>query len=686
MNSLKKIKPICFLCCGLLLASGWFCGSVQAQITRQYSSYFGGSGWDDIFGASVNNEGTTYYIGTSQSPNLGTTASALQRNHAGGKDAFVAAVDKDGVLLWSTFLGSLATEEDAWAIAATPDDRFLYVAFSSTATTFPFISPTGQQPANGGNKDVVLVKLRKNGTLMWGTFLGGSGNDLPYRISVTQTGGVLVTGETASANFPTSNALQNSLVGAKDGFVAKYEDNGNLLMSTFLGGSGEEQVYDACETKDGGIILVGHTETPFLNSPKRPYSGAGDLFLVGISPSYTYVYGTYLGGSAAEAGTEWPGVEIDNNGNAYVVGRTSSTNYPTLKAIQATNGGGTDGVVSCLSASGDLVWSTYFGGSGDDEFTSIDIQNELLFIGGSSYSPSMSQITTTSAFQQNNGGSGDGYFAAMRTDGTVAYASFYGGDGLDEIHDISILNGYLSFAGHSAGSNFPVQNAIQTSSGGSFDGQLVLFTTAPFIATLSGQADASDCTTDDGGITIQISPAEPGTPPYDISLDGGNSWPSARTNLTANGSNQLVLTNVPWGTYVIHVRDALGVKSQAGTVQLGGCELFICMQSGDNRLQIPEVAGATSYDWTTTLGTIQSGQGTRTIYLNTEGIAAAVTGEVCVLPQGPGCASPPVCVDVQTMCDREYCDNGLDDDGDNLVDCIDQDCPTANAILRVSQN
>ncbi|MFK8056079.1 MAG: SBBP repeat-containing protein [Saprospiraceae bacterium] len=686
MSSLNITRSAVLTGLFLLLSSSWFCASIQGQITRQYSSYYGGSGWDDIFGASVNNEGTTFYVGTSDSPNLGTTASALQRYHQGGKDAFVSAVDKDGVLLWSTYLGSAGEEEDMWAIAATPDDRFLYVAFSSSAASLPFVSPTGEQPANGGNKDVVLVKLRKNGTLMWGTFLGGSGNDLPYRISVTQSGGVLVTGETASSNFPTDNALQNTLVGTSDGFIAKYADHGELLMSTFLGGSGDEQVYDASETNEGGIIVVGHTETPFLNSPKRPYSGAGDLFVVSMTPTYSYAYRTYLGGSDAEAGTEWPGIEVDKAGNAYIVGRTSSSNYPTLQAIQTTKGGGTDGVVSCLSSTGDLTWSTYFGGTGDDEFTAIDMQNDLLFIGGSTYSSSMPQITAASAFQQTNGGSGDGFFTAMRTDGTVAYASFYGGNGIDEIHDITILNGFLSFAGHSAGTNFPVVNAVQISNGGSFDGQLVMFKTDPFSAALSGQADASDCDTDDGQITIQLSAAELGTPPYDVSIDNGTTWPSGRTDLTANASNQVILSDIPWGTYVLKIRDALGTQSNVGQVQIKGCEMFICMQSGENRLQIPEVIGATSYTWTTTLGTIQSGQGTRTIFLNTTGIATATTGEVCVQPEGPGCAAPAVCVDVQTMCDREYCNNGIDDDGDSLIDCEDGECPGANAVVRINAN
>jgi len=561
----------------------------------------------------------------------------------------------------------------------------LYVAFSSTASSLAFVAPTSEQPSNAGNKDVVIVKLRKNGTLMWATFLGGTSDDVPYRLNITKSGGLIITGQTSSADFPTASAIQNSKNGASDGFAAKFDESGILEMSTYIGGSGDEIVFEACETSNCGIALVGHTETPFLNSPNRPYSGAGDLFVVKLSPTYAYDYGTYLGGSAAELGTEWPGIRTDISDQVYIVGQTNSSDYPTASAVQSSKGGGTDGVVSALTTDGDLAWSTYYGGSADDKFTSIEIKNGLLYLGGTTNSTNIPHITSSSAFQQNSGGSGDGFFTTLRANGTVAYSSYYGGNGDDEISDITFREGFLSFAGHSAGSNFTILNATQSTNAGGLDGQLVLFQAAPLSASMSSDEDASDCSTNDGEITIQLSASELGTPPYDVSIDDGRSWESSRTNLTPNASNQLTLTNIPWGTYIVKVRDALGMQSGAGTVQIKGCVLLMCMQSGDNRLQLPEVEGATNYQWTTTVGSIQSGQGTRTIFINTTSMNTGDLGEVCVQAEGPGCDGPAVCVDIQKMCQREYCNNGIDDDGDSLIDCADEECPKGNSVVRVSQ-
>jgi len=408
--------------------------------------------------------------------------------------------------------------------------------------------------------------------------------------------------------------------------------------------------------------------------------------VVSLSPTFTYTYGTYLGGNGAEDGTQWPGIAIDGEDRAYVVSSTTSSNYPVLSAIQATKAGGRDATISCLDEQGTLTWSTYFGGSADDEFTSITHHNGLLFLGGSTMSGSISHITTSTAFQASSGGSGDGMFAVMRTDGTVANASFYGGNGNDKIHDIDIRNGHLTFAGPAVGTNFPVFNATQSSSGGGTDGQLVLFDTDAFSAIIVNDVDASDCDANDGEITIELSSGELGTPPYDVSINNGFSFESSRSNLTANSTNQLSLTNIPWGTYVIKVRDAMGRQSRAGALQIKGCILLMCMESGENRLQLPEVVGATSYLWTTTAGTIDSGQGTRTIYINTTSMNTGDFGEVCVQAQGAGCDAPIVCVDIQKMCSREYCNNGVDDDGDNLVDCADEECPGANAAVRITQN
>src|SRR5262249_46905062 len=112
--------------------------------------------------------------------------------------------------------------------------------------------------------------------LSYSTYLGGSGNEEILGIAVDPAGNAYVTGSTLSANFPTSNPLQASAGGNGDAFIAKFDPSGNLIYSTYVGGSGGEDGF---------------------------------------------------------------GIAIDSSGNAYVTGDTSSTNFPTVKALQPSSGG-----------------------------------------------------------------------------------------------------------------------------------------------------------------------------------------------------------------------------------------------------------------------------------------------------------------------------------------------------------
>src|SRR5262249_27547893 len=143
-------------------------------------------------------------------------------------------------------------------------------------------------------------------TLVFSTFLGGSGDDQGWGIAVDASGNIYLTGSTSSMNFPTANPLQGASGGGYDAFVAKLSASGSSLL-----------------------------------------------------------FSTYLGGSTDDSGND---IAVDGSGNTYVTGHAQSTNFPTQSALQPTSGGGlADAYVAKLNASGSsLLFSTFLGGSSDD--------------------------------------------------------------------------------------------------------------------------------------------------------------------------------------------------------------------------------------------------------------------------------------------------------------------------------
>jgi Bacterial Ig-like domain (group 3)/Beta-propeller repeat len=206
-------------------------------------------------------------------------------------------------------------------------------------------------------------------TLIYSTYLGGNLHDVGFGIAVDSVGNAYVTGYTDSSNFPTMNPLQPANDAGGDAFVAKIAPSGSALVySTYLGGSGSDLGYGIAADSAGNAYVTGYTTStnfPTMN-PLQPANGGGyDAFVVKLnSAGSALVYSTYLGGSGNDYGE---GIAVDSAGNAYLEGRTGSTNFPTMNPWQAANGGGADAFVAKLNSAGSaLVYSTYLGGSGNE--------------------------------------------------------------------------------------------------------------------------------------------------------------------------------------------------------------------------------------------------------------------------------------------------------------------------------
>jgi len=293
----------------------------------------------------------------------------------------------DPVLLYATYLGG--SGDDLGLGIAVDDDGSAYVAGTTTSLNFP-TTPAIFQPANAGSQDVFVTKLNRSGTeLIYSTYLGGSGNEATVSavgLAVDKNGNAYVTGNTTSSDFPTTpGAFQSAFAGGPsdtplDTFVTKLNHTGTaLIYSTYLGGSDGFDVGFAITVDDtGNAYVTGPTNS--TNFPTTPGAfqpafagGFADTFVTKLNRRGTaLVYSTYLGGSSSfDSGRD---IAVDDTGNAYVLGDTGSSDFPTTPgAFQpAFAGGFADTFVTKLNGTGTaLVYSTYLGGNGTD-FTNVN--------------------------------------------------------------------------------------------------------------------------------------------------------------------------------------------------------------------------------------------------------------------------------------------------------------------------
>ena len=262
-------------------------------------------------------------------------------------------------------------------------------------------------------------------TLVYSTYLGGSGSDVGLGIAVDTGGSAYLTGQTGSTNFPTASPLQAAKGGGNDAFIAKLNAAGTALVySTYLGGSSDDGGYGIAVDTGGSAYLTGITgSTNFPTaSPLQAANGGGtDAFAAKLNAAGTaLVYSTYLGGSNSDVGR---GIAVDAGGSAYLTGETLSANFPTASPLQAANGGLNDAFAAKLNAAGTaLVYSTYLGGSSQDIGWGIAVD-----AGGSAYLTGYTVSTnfpTASPLQAANGGSNDAFVAKIVTPTAVSLRSF----------------------------------------------------------------------------------------------------------------------------------------------------------------------------------------------------------------------------------------------------------------------
>ncbi|MDR2877009.1 MAG: SBBP repeat-containing protein [Chromatiales bacterium] len=428
-----------------------------------YLTYLSGDGTDVARAIVVDNAGRAYIAGQTTSANffplVGTLGLSSASFGGGDSDAFVARLDANGQLAFSSYLGG-ERADDATALALDTDQN-LYVAGSTNSDEFwPVRAITSATPYQSQRKadtgqealcvslnrsdchpaDGFLIKLSNQNVpaLIYATYLGGTGPDGIFALAVNAEGSAIVGGGTGSADFPIVNrdqTLQPALaVGgassgtAIDGFVARIAPDGALEYATYIGGTALDRVQGLALDETGNIFLTGITSSRV--TPGQQFSQDGfpvtdgsfhgggqfDAFLTKLSPDgRTRLYSTYLGGKGDDQGTA---IALDSQGRPVVVGETSSSDFilfPTVaQAWQWRLLGETDGFVALYAAAANppnRLMSSYLGGTGVDRLNAVVVDAQgVVHVAGSTGSINPSLVA---ARQDELQGALDVYYAGI---------------------------------------------------------------------------------------------------------------------------------------------------------------------------------------------------------------------------------------------------------------------------------
>ncbi len=449
------------------------------------STFLGGGGNDAAYGVAVDDAGSVYVSGSTESPDFPVTAPVqafLVQGDGPRSDAFVAKLNPDGSgFAYSTFLGGRARDV-AYGIALGRDGS-AYVSGSTESTDFPLARPV-QKAYGGGGTDAFVSKLSPQGAvLQYSTYLGGTGADSSRGIGADPAGNAYLTGTTTSNDFPTAGPPLQPTPSKPDdtaAFVTKVNATGDAwAYSTYLGGTGDDHGTAIAVAATGDVFVVGDTRSPDfpVARPFQPRAGAPpgpttvppDAFVVKLPAAGAPVtYSTYLGGFESDMAT---GVDIDASGAAYVTGSTGSSNFPLVQAVQINKRGEYDAFVSKLNPAGSaLMYSTFLGGSDSDGAAAITVADD----GGASVTGTVASndFPTVKPFQAAKGGGFiDGFVASYTPSGSaVTQASFFGGRDDDQGTAIAARgSGTLYVAGYTGSPDFPVVNPLRPTRGGAGD-------------------------------------------------------------------------------------------------------------------------------------------------------------------------------------------------------------------------
>ena len=473
------------------------------------SMYVGGSARDIINAITHDSSGFLYVAGQTDSTDFPIVGSSAQAAYGGNTDVFVAKIDPNAQdIVYSTYIGGSGNESlGGLAVDAQGD---IYIAGTTSSSDLVTVNPFQTAIGTNAISNVFLAWITSGGNLAYCSYLGGTGTDVAGSVALDSKGNVWMIGSTTSTNFPLLNPQQNAIFGLQDMFIAGFNPNqsgaNSLLYSTYLGGEGFDVGLGITVAPDGSLWIAGGTYSRQIAidglSYQPTYRGEGDAYVAHVDPTMGangVLYATYIGGSGQDVANK---IVLDPAGRVIVTGYTLSADFPvTSDGVQSQYGGDTDVFLSIIdpsvtsSRAAQLVYSTYFGGTGGD--VPYDLKQDstgALYVAGYTLSPGLP--TTSTALQSAYDGSLDAFVLKLDPSNAggegIDYFSYLGTDGLQVGYGVDYdSSGKIYLAGSTTGPIFDALGGIaRTTSAGDITG---------FIAGFQGPPAASASSTGQSG-------------------------------------------------------------------------------------------------------------------------------------------------------------------------------------------
>jgi gliding motility-associated-like protein len=653
-----------------------------------WGTYFGGNKGSEGVAISTDSTGNVFVLGNTDSHDLPThpygTLAYFQgvyggANNGGGfGDAFLLKFANGGQLLWATYFGGSAIDQ-AKSMKCDLNGN-IFITGLTYSNNFPIKNPGGNAYVDstngftGQSQDIFIAKFSNDGQYRWGTYYGSNDTDVPSALDTDPSGNVYVTGSTNSVAFPTFNPgsgafFQGNFGGGipayNDGFILKFSNNGQRLLATYFGGTGEDSPLSIACDPNGNTYFCGNTSSPNLpvsNFNNGAYyqtinavAGMNSCgFILRLNSICQKTWCTFLGGCCADRANS---IVCDKSGNLFLGGYSGSNNFPLVNP-----GNGTFFLASNLMASSvickfnsqcQMVWSTFFGTFAGGGFPKLAIGHcdELyLTLATTPY------CTACPPMQLLNPGNGayydstynndqttsppDIFIAAFTNSGVQRWGTFFGGAGADQSMLISADKfGNVFYTGEQGSLNYYnaadfqsyTSTCIVNPGNNAFHQALPISGTPNFpkrscvIGKFTGSSLNVNYTTSGCGNTNTAN----------IQVNGG--WgPYSYTWST--GSNSNALTNVPAGLYSVLATDKFFGCTTNQNLFLGTTTITVSINSPSSTVcqgnsAILSASGANTFSWS------PSNSLTNTTGNSVTATPSISTVYTLVASNGPGCNS-----------------------------------------------
>jgi len=378
------------LCC--LLAP---CTSAPGAQTMSlaWSTYLGGQAQDMGWSMTMAPDGSVLLVGETYSPDFPATVGAFDTTYADISEGHFLRLSAAGSdLLQASYLG--AKNRDVCRDVRLDDLGNIYIVGATNSPDFPVTLDAAFPHLAGWAHDAFLAKFDPSGIeMLYGSYLGGSGNDKGRSLTLLGSDLVCVTGYTSSGDFPTTpDAFDLSWGGDWDVFLTCFDlRTGQIIYSTYVGDTGQEEPWDIVGDDAGCVYVAGYTYSAQFpataNALDRSWNGDADGFVFKLDIlAGALHWSTFLGGSGADH------VErlcLSNEHGVYLVGGTSSTDFPVDPgAFDITHNGGEDSFVAALSADGSaLLGGSFLGGVANERASAIGLTADgYICVAGNTYS------------------------------------------------------------------------------------------------------------------------------------------------------------------------------------------------------------------------------------------------------------------------------------------------------------